>query len=54
MPFLNSDYISEVLHIFPHEQYFAEKYLKEIFKWIRKCINTKIQCTKNNYLNHLL
>ncbi|WP_428911305.1 forespore capture DNA-binding protein RefZ [Niallia sp. Krafla_26] len=34
MPFLNSQYISEVLHIFPHEKYFAEKYLKEIYRWL--------------------
>ena len=30
MPFLNSQYMSEVLHIFPHEKYFADKYLSQI------------------------
>ena len=34
MPFLNSLYISEVLHIFPHEQFFADTYLKEIYQWL--------------------
>ncbi|MBT2690875.1 forespore capture DNA-binding protein RefZ [Bacillus sp. ISL-47] len=34
MPFLNTHYMSEVLHVFPHERYFAEKYTKEIFNWI--------------------
>jgi len=34
MPFLNTDYLSEVLYIFPHESYFAEKYMKEIYAWI--------------------
>jgi len=34
MPFLNTFYVSEVLHVFPHEQYFAKKYLQEINNWI--------------------
>jgi len=34
MPFLNTDYLSEVLYIFPQEKYFADKYVKEIFLWI--------------------
>ncbi|GLB58523.1 forespore capture DNA-binding protein RefZ [Cytobacillus sp. NCCP-133] len=34
MPFLNTHYMAEVLHVFPHEKYFAEKYTKEIFNWI--------------------
>ncbi len=38
MPFLNSQYISEVLHIFPHEKYFAEKYLKEIYQWVESVL----------------
>lgn len=41
MPFLNSQYISEVLHIFPHEQYFADKYLKEIYRWLESALTTK-------------
>ncbi|MBP2241423.1 AcrR family transcriptional regulator [Cytobacillus eiseniae] len=34
MPFLNSHYMSEVLHVHPNERYFAEKYLKEVDRWI--------------------
>ncbi|MBU8879742.1 forespore capture DNA-binding protein RefZ [Bacillus sp. FJAT-29790] len=34
MPFLNTQYMTEVLHVPPHEPYFAEKYKKEIFKWV--------------------
>lgn len=34
MPFLNTYYLSEVLHVFPHETYFTEKYLKEINSWV--------------------
>jgi AcrR family transcriptional regulator len=41
MPFLNSQYISEVLHIFPHEQYFADKYLKEIYRWLESALTPK-------------
>lgn len=35
MPFLNTHYVIEVLHILPHESYFAEKYSKEISQWIK-------------------
>ncbi|RDU36186.1 TetR family transcriptional regulator [Neobacillus piezotolerans] len=34
MPFLNPHYITEVLHVFPHERYFAEKYLEQLHSWI--------------------
>ncbi|MDZ5472532.1 forespore capture DNA-binding protein RefZ [Bacillus sp. 31A1R] len=34
MPFLNSYYVTEVLHVFPHEPYFERKYLEEIYNWI--------------------
>jgi AcrR family transcriptional regulator len=34
MPFLNMQYVSEVLHVFPNERYFADKYLIEIYNWI--------------------
>ncbi|WP_409270929.1 forespore capture DNA-binding protein RefZ [Neobacillus sp. SCS-31] len=34
MPFLNPHYITEVLHVFPQERYFAEKYLEHILSWI--------------------
>lgn len=34
MPFLNPHYITEVLHVFPYERYFAEKYLEQILLWL--------------------
>lgn len=34
MPFLNTYYLTEVLHIFPNESYFAKRYMKEINNWI--------------------
>lgn len=39
MPFLNSQYAREVLQIFPHEKYFAEKYSAEISQWIDHLIS---------------
>lgn len=38
MPFLNSQYISEVLYIFPHEKYFADKYYLEITNWLENIL----------------
>jgi hypothetical protein len=34
MPFLNTQYVTEVLHVFPQERFFQEKYLQEICYWI--------------------
>jgi AcrR family transcriptional regulator len=34
MPFLNTHYMNEVLHVRPNELYFVEKYIREIYKWI--------------------
>ena len=34
MPFLNTHYVNEVLHVRPNERYFAEKYIIEVYKWI--------------------
>lgn len=34
MPFLNTYYLTEVLHVFPNESYFSKKYYKEICLWI--------------------
>lgn len=34
IPFLNTQYLTEVLHVFPHERYFTDKYLQEIYQWI--------------------
>lgn len=38
MPFLNSQYIAEVLHIFTHEKYFAERYTKEVYRWLESVL----------------
>src|SRR5574342_842487 len=38
MPFLNTHYVTEVLHVLPHEQYFSDKYSKEISQWIKGTI----------------
>lgn len=35
MPFLNPHYVTEVLHVLPYEQYFADKYSKEMSQWIK-------------------
>ncbi|MFT8323495.1 MAG: forespore capture DNA-binding protein RefZ [Bacillus sp. (in: firmicutes)] len=42
MPFLNTYYLTEVLHVFLHESYFMKKYLEEINKWIDEviCLDT--------------
>jgi AcrR family transcriptional regulator len=45
VPFLNTQYLTEVLHVFPHERYFTDKYLLEIYKWIEGIV-----CTKNNMM----
>lgn len=45
MPFLNTYYLTEVLHVFMHEQYFIKKYLEEINKWVDEVV-----CTPNQYL----
>lgn len=34
MPFLNTQYMTEVLHVLPNEKYFADKYIKELYYWI--------------------
>lgn len=46
VPFLNTQYLTEVLHVFPHERYFADKYLQEINRWI-----DGIVCTPLNQRN---
>jgi AcrR family transcriptional regulator len=43
MPFLNTHYVTEVLHILPHERYFADKYSKEISAWIKGTICSEQQ-----------
>ncbi|GKU81582.1 forespore capture DNA-binding protein RefZ [Niallia sp. NCCP-28] len=38
MPFLNAFYLTEVLHVYVRESYFAKKYLEEIYRWIDEVI----------------
>lgn len=46
MPFLNTHYVTEVLHILPHERYFADKYSTEISDWIKGTICSEQQQDK--------
>ncbi|MDP4162013.1 MAG: forespore capture DNA-binding protein RefZ [Bacillota bacterium] len=41
MPFLYSHYLSEVLHVLPHERYFADQYIREIFQWMESSLFTE-------------
>lgn len=34
MPFINANYLREVLYTFPNERFFEQKYLKDINNWI--------------------
>ena len=38
MPFIHSYYVTEVLHVFLHEDYFKRKYLEEIHRWIHDIV----------------
>jgi AcrR family transcriptional regulator len=39
MPFMNSQYMREVLYIFPNEPFFEQKYTKELYAWIDKTLS---------------
>ncbi len=41
MAFLNTHYVTEVLHVQPHEKYFADKYSDEISYWIKGTLCTE-------------
>ncbi|KIY23637.1 forespore capture DNA-binding protein RefZ [Mesobacillus subterraneus] len=41
MPFLNTQYVTEVLHVLPHETYFADKYSHELSNWIKGILCTE-------------
>jgi AcrR family transcriptional regulator len=38
MPFLNSQYLREVWHVFPQEQYFVDRYYTSLEQWIDQCL----------------
>ncbi|MDQ0272118.1 forespore capture DNA-binding protein RefZ [Cytobacillus purgationiresistens] len=46
MPFLNSHYVTEVLHLLPHEKYFADKYIRETHSWIDRVVCSSNQPRK--------
>lgn len=43
MPFLNTHYMREVLHLMPQEKYFIERYVQEINRWIDQTVCTKAE-----------
>jgi AcrR family transcriptional regulator len=46
MPFTNTHYMREVLYVFPNEQFFEQKYLKELYQWIEQLLCTDIKPKK--------
>jgi AcrR family transcriptional regulator len=42
MPFMNAHYIREVLYVFPNEQFFEQRYLREINFWIEKTLSKEV------------
>lgn len=51
MPFLNTHYVTEVLHVQPHEKYFADKYSDEISHWIKGTLCTEQQAHQKMLIN---
>ncbi|WP_394235575.1 forespore capture DNA-binding protein RefZ [Niallia oryzisoli] len=49
MPFLNSQYLSEVLHTFPQEKYFADKYYLEMSNWLENILTPSSTSAKKQY-----
>jgi AcrR family transcriptional regulator len=52
MPFLNTQYVTEVLHVFPQERYFQEKYLQEICYWIDGVVESSSLFQTKKAVNH--
>lgn len=46
MPFMNSNYMREVLYVFPNEPFFEQKYLKDLHLWIDKTLCSDIPMKK--------
>ncbi|NRD76126.1 forespore capture DNA-binding protein RefZ [Bacillus sp. BRMEA1] len=46
MPFMNTHYMREVLYVFPNEQFFEQKYLKEIYLWIDNTLTPSVKIKK--------
>lgn len=43
MPYLNEQYVNEVLHIYPNEAYFAKRYFSEIENWINNIFTAELE-----------
>ncbi|TYR82140.1 TetR/AcrR family transcriptional regulator [Priestia megaterium] len=43
MPYLHPQYLTEVLHLLPHEQYFVSQYEKELERWVYMTICTSYE-----------
>lgn len=52
MPFLNTQYVTEVLHVFPQERFFQEKYLHEIYRWIDSVVEIKSYFPEKKAVSH--
>lgn len=39
MPYLHPQYLAEVLHVMPNEEYFSDQYYKEIERWINDTVS---------------
>jgi AcrR family transcriptional regulator len=49
MPFLNSQYLREVLNVFPQERYFIEKYYQVLEEWVDKIILDRDTIVKKSF-----
>lgn len=45
MPFLNSQYVTEVWHIFPQEKFFVDRYSSAVECWLEEFLPEKAPCT---------
>jgi AcrR family transcriptional regulator len=46
MPFMNMHYMREVLYVFPNEQFFEQKYIKELHLWIENTLTPTVKIKK--------
>jgi AcrR family transcriptional regulator len=51
MPFLNTHYVTEVLHVQPHEKYFADRYSFEISQWVKGALCTELKLQEKMLIN---
>jgi AcrR family transcriptional regulator len=41
MPFLNSQYLREVWHVYPQEPFFVDRYFTSLEQWVDQCLLTR-------------